>query len=128
MVDGIYWSVALVGLLAMLVPVLILGIGGAVGPKGGLRVDSEDKLGAYECGIVPEIDARRRFSVKFYLVAVLFVLFDIEVAFLIPWGVTFRELGAGPLGWGVIGVMALFLGLLVAGLVYLVRRGALEWE
>lgn len=128
MVEETYWAVGVVVLLALLIPLLILGLVGKIGPKTAGRKDNEDKLSAYECGIVPEVDARRRFSAKFYLVAVLFVLFDVEVAFLVPWGVTFRELGEGNMGWGVFLEMFLFLGVLAVGLGYLIRRGALEWE
>lgn len=129
MAEQTYWAVAVVLLLALLIPVLILGLTGKIGPRTTGRRENEDKLAAYECGVVPEVDARRRFSAKFYLVAVLFVLFDVEVAFLVPWGVTYRELsGAEQLGFGAFGAMFLFLGLLTIGLVYLIRRGALEWE
>jgi NADH-quinone oxidoreductase subunit A len=69
---------------------------------------------------------RHRFSVKFYLVAMLFILFDIEAAFLIPWAVTFRESAASR--WFVLGEMAIFLGILVAGYLYLWWRGALDWD
>ena len=129
MAEGAFWAVLVVILLALLIPILILGLTSRIGPKTAGRRDNEDKLSVFECGIVPEVDARRRFSAKFYLVAVLFVLFDVEVAFLIPWGVTFRQLGAPDvLGWGVLLEMMLFLGLLMVGLIYLIRRGPLEWE
>ncbi len=123
-----YWAIAVVALLALLIPVLILSVAHAIGPKTKGRADAADKLESFECGILPEVDARRRFSAKFYLVAVLFVIFDIEVAFLVPWAVTYRDLGGGALGWGAFVQMLVFLGLLMVGLVYLVRRGALEWE
>ncbi len=81
----------------------------------------------YECGITPYDPARKhRFSVHFYLVAMLFILFDIEAAFMIPWAVTFREFAADKLF--VLGEMGVFLGILIVGFVYLWRRGALEWE
>ena len=129
MVEGAYWSILVVGMLALLVPILILGLVGKLGPRIGERPDSKDKLGVYECGLNPRIDARRRFSAKFYLVAVLFVLFDIEVAFLIPWAVTFRDLSSPEAwGWWMLVIMALFLDIVVTGLIYVVRRGALEWE
>ncbi len=81
----------------------------------------------YECGSTPYEPARKhRFSVHFYLVAMLFILFDIEAAFMIPWAVTFREFAADKLF--VLGEMAVFLGILIAGFAYLWRRGALEWE
>jgi NADH-quinone oxidoreductase subunit A len=81
------------------------------------------KNGPYECGIEPVGDARRRFPVKFYLVAVLFILFDIEAVFLYPWAVSFRQLGL----YGLI-EMALFIAILFVGYVYLLKKRALEWE
>ncbi len=81
----------------------------------------------YECGVTPFDPARKhRFSVHFYLVAMLFILFDIEAAFMIPWAVTFREFAANKLF--VLGEMGVFLGILIVGFVYLWCRGALEWE
>lgn len=123
------WSVVVVGLLALVVPVAILCLTACLGPRPAPRSDTEDKLSVYECGMTPRTDARRRFSAKFYLVAVLFVLFDVEVAFLIPWAVTFRELGqSSEMGWGILLAMAAFIEVLVVGLIYLIKRGALEWE
>jgi NADH-quinone oxidoreductase subunit A len=81
------------------------------------------KQSAYECGVEPVGDARGRFSVKFYLVAVLFILFDIEAVFLYPWAVSFRWLGL----YGVV-EMVLFIAILLAGYFYLLRKRALEWE
>lgn len=78
---------------------------------------------AYECGIIPIASARGRFSVKFFLIAMLFIVFDVETIFLFPWAVVFRELG----GYGLAAV-APFLLLLIASLVYEWRRGALEWD
>jgi NADH-quinone oxidoreductase subunit A len=81
----------------------------------------------YECGSQPfERVQTHRFSIHFYLVAMLFILFDIEAAFLIPWAVTFRDFAANRLF--VLGEMTVFLGILVVGFVYLWKRGALEWE
>ena len=77
----------------------------------------------YECGVEPVGDARARFSVKFYLVAVLFILFDIEAVFLYPWAVAFKQLGA----YGLI-EMLLFILILLVGYVYLLKKRALEWE
>jgi len=90
-----------------------------VGPK---KPDPE-KNSAYECGFDPFEDARQRFDVRFYLVAILFIIFDLEVAFLFPWAISLREIG--PFGfWS----MMIFLGLLTVGFVYEWRKGALEWE
>jgi len=81
------------------------------------------KNAPYECGVDPVGDARARFSVKFYLIAVLFILFDIEAVFLYPWAVTFRQLGL----YGLI-EMVLFIVILFVGYVYLLKKRALEWE
>jgi NADH-quinone oxidoreductase subunit A len=81
----------------------------------------------YECGMAPFERARRhRFSMHFYLVAMLFILFDIEAAFMYPWAVTFKNFAADRLF--VLGEMAVFLGILIIGFIYLWGRGALEWE
>ena len=81
----------------------------------------------YECGMKPYRRVERhRFSIHFYLVAMLFILFDIEVAFLFPWAVTFRDFAADKMF--VLGEMGVFLGILVLGFVYVWKRGALEWE
>jgi len=77
----------------------------------------------FECGEQPIVSSRLRFSVKFYLVALLFVVFDIEAVFLYPWAVLFRELGL--FGFG---VMMTFLAILGIGLIYVWKRGALEWD
>ena len=82
-----------------------------------------EKLSAYECGFNAFDDARMKFDVRFYLVAILFIIFDLEVAFLFPWAVAFREVGV--LGfWS----MMLFLGVLTVGFLYEWKKGALEWE
>ncbi|MFB3055153.1 MAG: NADH-quinone oxidoreductase subunit A [Alphaproteobacteria bacterium] len=86
------------------------------------RPDSE-KLSAYECGFDPFEDARGRFDVRFYLVAILFIIFDLEVAFLFPWAVAFGDIGALGL-WS----MMVFLAVLTIGFVYEWKKGALEWE
>ena len=81
------------------------------------------KLSAYECGFDPFDDARMKFDIRFYLVSLLFIIFDLEVAFLFPWAVSFRQIGA--LGfWS----MIVFLGILTVGFVYEWRKGALEWD
>ncbi len=81
------------------------------------------KDAAYECGVDPVGDARSRFNIKFYLVAVLFILFDIEAVFLYPWAVAFRQLGA----YGLI-EMLLFILILLVGYLYLLKKRALEWD
>ncbi len=81
------------------------------------------KLMPYECGIDPVGDARGRFPVKFYVIAMLFIVFDIEIVFFYPWATVYRHLGMSALA-----AMALFLTVLVVGYVYLLRVGAFEWE
>ena len=87
------------------------------------RRSNRVKMSAYECGVDPVGDARDRFSIKFYLVAVLFILFDIEAVFLYPWAVAFRQLGL----YGLV-EMLLFIGILLIGYVYVLKKRALEWE
>lgn len=82
-----------------------------------------EKLSAYECGFPAFDDARMRFDVRFYLVAILFIIFDLEVAFLFPWAVAFEE--AGLFGFW---AMMLFLAVLTVGFIYEWRKGALEWD
>jgi NADH-quinone oxidoreductase subunit A len=88
-----------------------------------VRKPDPEKLSAYECGFNPFDDARMKFDVRFYLVAILFIIFDLEVAFLFPWAITLKEVGL--LGfWS----MMVFLGVLTIGFIYEWRKGALEWD
>lgn len=80
----------------------------------------------YECGIAPFESARKRFSIKFYLIGMLFILFDLEAAYLYPWAVTFREFSA--LKMFVFFEMLLFIGILFIGFVYVWKRGGLDWD
>lgn len=86
------------------------------------RPDKE-KLSAYECGFEAFEDARMKFDVRYYLVAILFILFDLEIAFLFPWAIVLEEIGL----FGFVAMMV-FLGILVVGFVYEWVRGALEWD
>jgi len=105
--------------LAISLGLIILGLSWKVSPR---RLDLE-KATAYECGFDPFDDARNKFDVRFYLVAILFIIFDLEVSFLFPWCI---NLGALPLFafWS----MFIFLSFLTIGFVYEWKRGALEWE
>ena len=89
----------------------------------GMRKPSPEKLTPYECGMQPIGTARQRFSVKFYLVAMLFLLFDIEAVLLFPWAVVYRDLKM----FGFL-EMVLFIAVVLAGYVYVWKKGALEWE
>ena len=89
----------------------------------GPSAPSAEKLSPYECGFEAFEDARMQFDVRYYLIAILFIVFDLEIAFVFPWAVVFRELGV----FGLV-EMGVFLGLLVIGFVYVWKKGALEWE
>ncbi len=89
----------------------------------GKRNPDEAKNSPFECGFEAFEDSRMKFDVRFYLVAILFIIFDLEIAFLFPWAVVFKELG-----WFGVLSMAVFLGLLVIGFIYEWKKGALEWE
>jgi NADH-quinone oxidoreductase subunit A len=117
--------------LANYFPILVfLGIAGviAMAMVGGSLLAARqkpyaEKVSAYECGFEPFDDARRRFDVRFYLVAILFIIFDLEVAFLFPWAVSLSTIGMFGF-WSMIG----FLAVLTVGFIYEWRKGALEWE
>src|SRR6185436_14188898 len=85
-----------------------------------------EKLSAYECGFPAFGDARMKFDVRFYLVATLFIIFDLEVAFLFPWAITLTDMGAA--GMFAFWSMMVFLGVLTVGFIYEWKKGALEWE
>jgi NADH-quinone oxidoreductase subunit A len=106
----------IVGVLVGVLPVLI---GFFFGPR---HPDSE-KLSPYECGFEAFEDSRMKFDVRYYLVAILFIIFDLEIAFLFPWAVVLDEIGV----FGFV-AMAVFLGILVIGFIYEWKKGALEWE
>ncbi|UCD84046.1 MAG: NADH-quinone oxidoreductase subunit A [Deltaproteobacteria bacterium] len=89
----------------------------------GPRKSSAEKLSPYESGVPPVGDTRIRFSVKFYLIAMLFIVFDIEVVFMYPWAVIFKKLGL----FGFV-EMFVFIGILLIGYVYVWKKGALKWE
>ncbi len=98
---------------------VLLGLGFLIGHGGK---DSE-KLSPYECGFEPFDDSRMKFDVRYYLVAILFIIFDLEIAFLFPWAVSLDAIGV----FGLL-AMALFLAVLVVGFIYEWKKGALEWD
>jgi NADH-quinone oxidoreductase subunit A len=114
-----YLPILIFIVVAMLVGVGPMVIGFLLGPQ---RPDSE-KNSPYECGFEAFEDARMKFDVRFYLVAILFIVFDLEIAFLFPWAIALDQVGI----FGVV-AMAIFLGILVVGFIYEWKRGALEWE
>jgi len=103
--------------------VLLLKIAEYVGPK---KVYDE-KYTTYESGIEPYKTAREQFSVKYYLVAIFFIVFDVEVVFFYPWAVTFRKLSS-QFGYFVFVEMVVFILILLAGYFYILRKGALKWD
>lgn len=105
--------------IAAVFPIATLWIAKLVRPN---PPQSAEKLMPYECGITPESDARGRYTVRFYIIAILFVIFDVETIFLFPWAVQFQVLGL----FGLV-EMLVFLGILIVGYVWLWKRGALEW-
>jgi len=105
------------------VGVLLPLLGGGASRLLGVHRPDPEKLSPYECGFEAFEDARMKFDVRYYLVAILFILFDLEIAFLFPWAIVLREIGL----FGFVSMM-IFLGILVVGFIYEWKRGALEWE
>ena len=109
----IFMAVAAAIAIALMASAIIIAV----------RKPDPEKLSAYECGFKAFDDARMKFDVRFYLVSILFIIFDLEVAFLFPWAITF-----GTLGWYGFWSMMIFLGVLTVGFIYEWKKGALEWE
>jgi NADH-quinone oxidoreductase subunit A len=114
-----YFPVLLFIGIALVIGVLPLALGMLIGPH---RPDDK-KLSPYECGFEAFEDARMKFDVRFYLVAILFILFDLEIAFLFPWAIVLKDIGT----FGFVSMMV-FLAILVVGFIYEWMKGALEWE
>ena len=114
-----YVAIALMIALATLVALSAIAMGNLFGPKK----PSAAKSRPYESGITPYGEGTRRLPVRFYLIAVLFILFDIEVIFFLPWAIVFRQLG-----WFGLIEMFIFIVILLVGYVYAWKKGALEWE
>ena len=104
--------------VAMLASVIL----GRAGKRNAIK-DS-----AYECGMIAQGEAQPRFSVKFYLVAMLFILFDIEIVFMYPWAVVYRDYIAQFNSWTILGSMLAFVVILMIGFVYAIKKGALDWN
>lgn len=114
-----YFPVLLFLILSTAVALIMLAIPFVVGPKR----PSDEKMSPYECGFEAFDSARKRFDVRFYLVAILFIVFDLEVAFLFPWAMSFGNIGLVGF-WS----MMAFLTVLTVGFIYEWKKGALEWE
>src|SRR5690606_32708478 len=116
---GEYLPILLFLIVSTGIGIALLVIGTLLGP----RRPGAEKLSPYECGCEAFEDARQRFDVRYYLIAILFIVFDLEIAFLFPWAVVFKDLGVQA-----IVAMTVFLAILVVGFVYEWKKGALEWE
>jgi len=114
-----YFPVLVFIVVGLVLGILAMSMGFLLGP----RQPNKAKLSPYECGFDHFEDARMPFDVRFYLVAILFIIFDLETAFLFPWAVVLRQIG-----WMGFWAMMIFLTILVVGFVYEWKKGALEWE
>jgi NADH-quinone oxidoreductase subunit A len=114
-----YVAIGLMVVLSTAVALIAIGLGTIFGP----RKESAAKSMPYESGMNPYGEGKRRMPIRFYLIAVLFILFDIEVVFFLPWAITFRQLGL----FGLV-EMLIFILILLVGYVYAWKKGALEWE
>ena len=122
MLEG-YFPILLFILVGAVVGVAPVIAGGVASRLVGVHRPDPEKLSPYECGFEAFEDARMKFDVRYYLVAILFILFDLEIAFLFPWAVALREIG--PAGFW---AMMIFLLILVVGFAYEWKKGALDWE
>lgn len=115
----LYGPIFIFFVIAAAFPIVTLWVAKFVRPT---PVQSAEKTMPYECGITPESDARGRYTVRFYIIAILFVIFDVETIFLFPWAVQYQALGL----FGLV-EMLVFLGILIVGYIWIWKRGALEW-
>ena len=120
-----YFPILMFILVGIAVGVAPIVLGGGLSRLLGVHRPDPEKLSPYECGFEAFEDARMKFDVRYYLVAILFILFDLEIAFLFPWAVVLGEQGDGLFRYL---AMLLFLGILVVGFIYEWKKGALEWE
>jgi len=120
---GNYLPVLIFLIIATGLAVVMLGLGALLGRLSTRSRDDKEKLSPYECGFEAYEDARMRFDVRYYLVAILFIVFDLEIAFLFPWAVALAKIGV----FGLL-AMAIFLAILVVGFIYEWKKGALEWD
>ncbi len=122
MVDN-YFPILLFVLVGAAVGVTPIVLGSGISRLLGVHRPDSEKLSPYECGFEAFEDARMKFDVRYYLVAILFILFDLEIAFLFPWAIVLQEIGM----FGLL-AMVVFLAILVVGFIYEWKKGALEWD
>ena len=118
-----YFPILIFGIVGVAIGVLPLVMSKVLTMLLGDDNPDAQKLSPYECGFEAFEDARMKFDVRYYLVAILFILFDLEIAFLFPWAIVLQEIG-----WFGFWAMMLFLGILVVGFIYEWKKGALDWE
>jgi NADH-quinone oxidoreductase subunit A len=118
-----YLPVLIFLIIATALAAVLLTLGTGLGRFFSRAPTDRDKLSAYECGFEAFEDTRMRFDVRYYLVAILFIVFDLEIAFLFPWAVALRKIGV----FGLV-AMGIFLAILIVGFIYEWKKGALEWD
>jgi NADH-quinone oxidoreductase subunit A len=118
-----YLPVLIFLIIATALAAVMLTLGTGLGRFFSRAPSDRDKLSPYECGFEAFEDTRMRFDVRYYLVAILFIVFDLEIAFLFPWAVTLKRIGV----FGLV-AMAIFIAILVVGFIYEWKKGALEWD
>ena len=115
--DRLYSSFLFIA-IAFAFPIVTLLVAKLVRPHTG----GEGKLTPYECGVDPDSDARKRYAIRYYVVAILFVIFDVETVFLFPWAIIYKQLAL----FGLL-EMLVFLGILIVGYIWIIKKGALDW-
>src|SRR3990167_9023152 len=118
-----YFPILLFILVGAVVGMVTIALGSGISRLLGVHRPDSEKLSPYECGFEAFEDARMKFDVRYYLIAILFILFDLEIAFLFPWAIVLQEIG-----WFGFWAMMVFLAILVVGFIYEWMKGALEWE
>src|ERR1041384_6000929 len=113
-----YVPIFLFIILAFLFPTVTLVFARLIRPQSG----GAGKLAPYECGVDPDSDARQRYAIRYYLVAILFVVFDVETIFLFPWAILYKQLAL----FGLV-EMLVFLAILIVGYIWIIKKGALDW-
>ena len=119
-----YWPIAVLIIITTLIGIIAIGLGYLFGPKR----PSDTKAAPYESGMNPIGPGTRQMPIRFYVVAVLFILFDIEVIFLLPWAVIFKDFVGEGLGGFMLLEIIIFIVILLVGYVYVWKKGALEWD